>query len=169
MINAISSNIIRLFFLVFLQVVILSELNLTAWEINPFLYVLFIMLLPFEIPNWFLLVVGFLTGFIIDMFTDSLGLHTFSCVLVSFVRPYLLQALSNREGYETGTSPKMVYHGFVWFLKYAVLMILVHHVAYYYLDAFSFANFFRTLLKVVIGSLFTMVLVLTSQLFMYKK
>ena len=64
--NQILKNIIRFVVLVFIQVAILNNIQISGF-INPYMYVLFILLLPFETPNWILLVLSFFLGLSIDI------------------------------------------------------------------------------------------------------
>ena len=82
-------NLLRFIVLVFIQVFLLK--NITLYNLStPYLYILFILLLPFETPNivivytWHLLL-----GITIDAFYDTPGLHAAACVLLAFVRYYL--------------------------------------------------------------------------------
>jgi len=137
--------------------------------INPYLYVLFILLLPFEIPDWMLLLIGFVTGLTIDVFTNTLGLHTSATVFMAFLRPFILNIISPRDGYDTGTSPRLDTFGFNWFIQYSVILIFAHHFILFYLEVFKFSDFFITFFRVILSSIFTILLVLLSQIFMFKK
>ena len=44
-------NIIRFVFLVLLQVLILNNIQFSGY-INPYFYIYFILLLPFDTPRW---------------------------------------------------------------------------------------------------------------------
>lgn len=157
-------------FLVLLQSLVLNNIYLFDANLNPLPYVVFILFLPFHIPGWFLLLTAFGFGISVDMFSDTFGLHTASTVAMAFVRPYILKFISIREGYEIGSSsPTASYYGFGWFAKYAFILILIHHLVYYYLDTFGFYEFFTTLLKVIVGTMITLIVVLFIQAFVYKK
>ncbi|RRN76776.1 rod shape-determining protein MreD, partial [Pseudoxanthomonas sp. SGD-10] len=65
------SNVLRFIILIFVQVFLLK--NMVFYNLNvPFLYILFILLLPFQTPNWLLFTLSFLLGLIIDLFNDTL-------------------------------------------------------------------------------------------------
>jgi rod shape-determining protein MreD len=121
---------------------------------------MFILLLPFETPSWLLLLISFATGLIMDFFSGSPGMHSSATVLAGFVRPYILRAISPRDGYEPGSDPSMQTYGFTWFLTYTLLIILVHHTALFYLEVFRFTDFFRTMLRVLLSSLFSIIFIL---------
>lgn len=168
MINTLLRFSLTFIVLVLIQSLVLNNINLTGFDINPMLYVLFILILPFETPNWFLLILAFTLGITIDIFCDSLGLHAFSSVLMAYARPYILRTLSGREGYEAGTQPRMVDQGKNWFFKYALILIFIHHLAYYFLDAFSLSLIAVKFFIVILSSFFTLVIVMLVQYFVYK-
>jgi rod shape-determining protein MreD len=162
MIRYFSKHIANFIFLILFQVLILNNIQLSGY-INPYLYILFIIVLPFETPKWILLITGFMLGLSIDLFSNTIGLHTFATVLIAFLRPYLLKYIAPREGYETGTQPNLNFFGTEWFIKYVIVLILVHHFALFYMEVFKFQQFFVTLLRVFLSSFFTFLLVLLSQ------
>lgn len=168
MIRSASILIIRFFFLVLLQVLVLNNIQWSGY-LNPYLYVWFILMLPFSTPNWLLLVFSFILGFSIDSFTNTWGMHASACVLMGFVRPYLLKFIAPRDGYETASRPIIKDFGLEWVVKYSLILIFIHHFALFFIEDFSFSMFFYTLLRVVLSSLFTFVLVIISQFLIYKR
>ena len=79
-----------------LQILILNNIKLGGY-INPYIYILFIMLLPFEIPGWLLLILGFLTGLTMDAFAGTLGMHSTATLFIAFLRPFILSNISTHE------------------------------------------------------------------------
>jgi len=150
--------------LILLQVLLFNNIQFSGY-VNPYVYIMFILLLPVELPAWLLLFLSFLTGLVIDFFSGSLGMHTASSVLAGFVRPYVLQILSPRDGYEPGSEPSMIIYGFRWFLIYTLIIVLIHHTALFYLEVFRFTEFFRTLLRVLLSSLFSVTFILLIEYF----
>jgi cell shape-determining protein MreD len=138
--------------------------------INPFIYVLFIIVLPFETPKWLLLLSAFVLGITIDMFYNTAGMHAAAAVFMAYMRPGVLKLFSPRDGYEFGTQPTIQYLGVPWFLSYSGILILFHHLVLFYIEAFRFSEFFSTFFRVIISSIFTLLLVVVSQyLFQRKK
>jgi rod shape-determining protein MreD len=150
--------------LLLLQVLLFNNIQFSGY-VNPYVYLLFIILLPVEIPSWLLLLLSFLTGFIIDLFSGSPGMHASATVLAGFVRPYLLRLLAPRDGYEPGSDPSLGTYGFKWFLTYTVSIVLIHHTALFYLEIFSLAGFFRTLLRVLLSSLFSITFIILIEFY----
>lgn len=150
------------------QVIILNNIQFSRF-INPYFYIVFIMLLPFETPKWVQLVSGFLLGISIDAFSQTYGIHASASVFAAFLRPYVLNLIAPREDYEVGTLPRLHYYGFNWFIKYCTIMVIFHHVFLFYIEVFTFQDFFQTLHRALLSSLFTIVLIVLSQYFIYKK
>jgi rod shape-determining protein MreD len=154
MINSILRFSLIFILLILLQVVLFNNIQFSGY-VNPYVYIMFILLLPVEIPSWLLLLLSFGTGIILDFFSGSPGMHSCATVLAGFVRPYILRIVSPRDGYEARSEPSMKNYGFRWFLIYTALIVLIHHTALFYLEVFRFADFFRTMLRVLLSSLFT--------------
>ncbi len=167
MIKLIPRYLIVFLVLVFLQVFILNNIQFSGF-INPYIYVLFILILPFETPKWFLLVLAFALGITIDLFSSTLGMHSSATVFMAFARPYVLKIISPRDGYESETLPQLRYYGINWFLKYSTILILLHHFFLFYIEVFRFSYFFATFIRVILSSIFTIIIVLISQYF-YRK
>jgi rod shape-determining protein MreD len=154
MINSILRFGLSFILLMLLQLLLFDNIQFSGY-VNPYVYIMFIILLPVEIPSWILLLLSFMTGLIMDLFSGSPGMHSSATVLAGFARPYILRIVSPRDGYELRSEPSMLNYGLRWFLIYTVLVVLVHHTALFYLEVFRFADFFRTMLRVLLSSLFT--------------
>lgn len=162
MLNILANNIGRFFILVILQAFVLNEINLGVY-LNIYLYVLFILLLPFETPGWIMLPVSFLLGLSIDLVLNTAGLHTSAATFLAFSRPMVLRILKPREGYEMGTSPGLFVMGFSWFVSYACIMIFLHHLWLFTIEAFRFSDLFFILLKTLSSMLLNVFLCLLAQ------
>ncbi len=159
MINSIARFSLIFIVLILLQILLFNNIQFSGY-VNPYVYIMFILLLPIEIPAWVLLLISFGTGLVIDIFSGTPGMHSSATLLAGFVRPYILRVISPRDGYEPGVNPSMLIYGFRWFLLYAGLIVLIHHTLLFYLEVFRFTDFFRTLLRVLLSSLFTTTFIL---------
>ena len=166
--NSTLKNIIRFIILILLQVTIFNNIQLSGF-INPYLYVLFILLLPFDTPPWLLLVLSFFMGLSIDIFSNTIGIHASACVFMGFLRPYVLNYISVRDNYECNIEQGLYVYGFSWFLKYALILILAHHSFLFVVEVFSFQNFGDTIIRILLSSIFTLILVIISQFIISKK
>lgn len=159
MINSILRFALIFILLILSQVLLFDNIQFSGY-VNPYVYIMFVLLLPIEIPSWLLLLLCFATGLIIDFFSGSPGMHTSATVLAGFLRPYVLRIVSPRDGYESGSDPSMLTYGLRWFFIYALLIVLIHHTALFYLEVFRFSGFFRTMLRVLLSTLFSMIFIL---------
>jgi rod shape-determining protein MreD len=159
-------NIGRFVFLIIFQVLILNNIQFSGY-INPYFYIYFILLLPFETPRWLLLISAFLLGITLDAFTNTLGLNASACVLMAFVRPFVISAISTGTEFMIGHSPSLKNQGLKWFAYYSIILVLVHHSALFYLEIFRFTEFFQTLLRVLLSSVFTLLIVFIAEYLSY--
>ncbi len=168
-INILGQNAIAFFIFIFLQLIVFNYIEITSLGIIPIFYIFFILLLPYETPDWLLISLAFLLGFTIDIFSDSLGLNSASTVFMAFLRPTVLKSLAPRDGYEAGTAPKIYYMGIVWFLKYASILIVAQHTIYYILSDYNISMWFSSIVKIFIGSFISLLLILISQYIIFRK
>ena len=168
MIDILPRYIIRFLLLFLAQILIFNNIELGGF-LNPYIYILFIILLPFETPAWITLTLAFILGLLIDSCCETLGMHTAATVFAAFVRPYILSYFAPRDGYESGSYPGVSYYGLPWFIKYASFMVLSHHLFYFYVEMFKFHDFFVTLLRVILSTLFSSLLIVLSQFFVFRK
>ena len=168
MIKVLPRNIVRFIVLILAQILIFNNIQFSGYLV-PYIYVLFILLMPFETPKWMLLVSALLLGLSIDIFSDTLGMHSIATVFMAFLRPYVLNIIAPREGYEPGTFPRVSYYGLAWFIRYASILILAHHFVLFYIEIFRFGNFFITFFRVVLSTIFSTGFIVISQYFVYRR
>ncbi|MDP3463198.1 MAG: rod shape-determining protein MreD [Bacteroidales bacterium] len=154
---------VRFIALILFQVLIINNIRIGGY-VNPFVYVLFILLLPFNIKPWVLLMLGFVTGFTIDIFSLTPGLHTGATVLLAYMRPVIIRLTIGPRDPEGTLNPGLHDLGARWFFTYSVLLVTLHHFALFLLEVFSFYHFgdivLRTLYSVVFTEILIMVLLL---------
>jgi rod shape-determining protein MreD len=154
-------NIFRFVLLVLFQVLVLNNIQFLGY-INPYLYILFILALPVQLPRWFLLIMAFVLGLTIDAFSNTIGMHAFATVFVAFFREGIIKLFTNIE---EGNNPTPSFHtfGVSAYIKYVVLMVIIHHTTLFILEAFSFSNFWTMLAKIILSSFVTILLILGIQ------
>lgn len=162
MIIKILIQLLRFIFLVLLQVVLLNHIQWSGY-INPYIYVLFILLLPIETPSWLMMIIGFLTGLTIDMFGDSSGMHAAATTMMCFARPGVMKLIAPRDGYESEGNLTIQQLGINWFITYVSFLVVIHHLFYFYCEVFRFSEFFSTFLKAILNSIVTIILIVLGQ------
>jgi hypothetical protein len=152
--------------LVLIQVLIFNQVQFSGF-FNPYVYVLFIILLPLSAPRYAVLILAFLLGLTIDIFSNSLGVHSAATVFIAYVRPLVIRLISNRED-DRSDYPGLNQNKLRWFINYALIMVLLHHTLLFYLEVYTFANFFNTLYRVILSSLFSVIVIILSQFLVFR-
>lgn len=160
------SNIARFFGLIFLQVLVLNNINFLGY-INPYLYFLFVLLYPFNSNRSLFLFLSFLLGISIDVFEDSGGIHAAACLVAAFIRPHFLR-FSFGISYDHQTL-RLSATPFGARLSYIFLMVVIHHFILFSLEMFSFKHIISILEKTLYSSIFTIILVFLSLALFSKK
>lgn len=168
MINSLLKYFWLFILLIILQLLLMDNIQFSGY-INPYIYLLFIILLPFEAAPWLILILSFITGLSVDIFNGTPGLHTSATVVAGFVRPYLLRVIAPRDEYEQGGEPGIKIYGLRWFLIYVSAMVLFHHSVLFFVEVFRFEFFFTTLLRVILSSVFSIGFIMIIQSLIIRK
>lgn len=167
MIEVVRRHIPAFFVLVLLQILILNDIQLGGF-INPYLYVLFLISLPFETSPIIMMVFGFVLGLVIDIFSQTVGIHISACVLLAYAREPVFRLFAPREGYDNSLNPSAGSMGWTWILSVSAILVIMHHTALLFLEEFRLTNFFSTMGRVILSTLFTMVMIVLAELFTYR-
>ena len=156
--NDILKHTIRFFILASIQILVLNNIQISGY-INPFVYILFIMLLPPKMPKAIVLILAFIMGFTIDVFSDSYGIHSSATVLLAFLRPKILALVSIKGGEDLeaiGIKQLRINR----FFTYSGILCLIHHFTLFYIEAFRVNEFFDTFLRALYSSFISILMIL---------
>ena len=165
--NRLIINAFRFIGLLLLQVLVIDNIRL-GYYIHPYIYVLFIFILPFNIKNWQLMSLGFLTGLSIDLFNGTPGLNAAATVFMAFIRPYVINSMTRRKDINMNDEPSLNNMGFSWFLVYSILLLTAHNLVLFLLEAFSFRLLGVVLLQTLM-SVFSSLMLIFIILLLFKK
>lgn len=165
--NLFAKNIVRFILLILLQVFVLNKMNLGGY-VNPGAYLLFILLLPATASRSLVLLLGFLTGITMDIFSNTLGLHAAATVLAAFARPGVISLFFSNVEFNADDEPGLAVVGAGGFFRYALVLVLIHHSALFLLEKFSFVNFTDTLYRIALSTLVTL-LVMMILVFLFSR
>ncbi len=157
------TNLIRFIVLIALQVLLLNELPIG--RVYIMVYPLAILLLPVFTPRLVVLFLAFFTGLLIDIFSNGGGLHTATLTAIGFSRSYILDTFQPRSGWDKLDVPNISQQGVTWFFYYSLILFSIHHLIYFFLEVFSFANFFSTIFKTIISVFASLSMVWAISLF----
>jgi hypothetical protein len=158
-------NTIRFALFILLQVYLLNKIPFLHQFIAPYLYYLFILWLPFSITRMGLLIIGFITGITLDFFMMTPGLHAAACVLIAYLRPFIINVLAPKD--ITGFSyrePSPRAMGWTPYLVYILVLTLFHHAYMVLLEWLSFGSILHFIIKVFATTGISMLLILTTEL-----
>ena len=148
---------------VLLQVFLFDNMRIGLF-LNPFAYLAFIILLPVEVKGYTLLLLAALTGVAVDFLTGIAGLSTISIVFASFWRPALLKFFLSDDDMDEGGVPNIRKMGVGKFIKYSLLIILLHNTAFFVTEALSFREVLFTATRIAVSTASTLLVVYFCQL-----
>jgi rod shape-determining protein MreD len=160
--NTFGTSLIRFVVLVVLQVTVFNSVALHNL-INPFVYILIILMFPFRMPHWQLILAAFGTGLIIDIFSDTAGLHAGASALVGFLRPFWLRNILKSEVFSNQSMTFKSLSNIV-YLTYIAFLVLVHNLYLFVVEAFSLMQLPFALLKTLISTVVTVVILMIIRL-----
>jgi hypothetical protein len=161
--SRILGNFLLALILVFFQVSVLNRIDFSGWAF-PVIYPLALLILPFRMSHALLMLSAFVLGLIVDWFSNSPGFHTSALVFMAWIRPRISQLISPPSGYEDIEAPRMGYLGFSWFLTYSGILLLMHQLFLFVLEAFRWSGLGMTFLKALISGLISISLIVLLEL-----
>lgn len=150
------------------QVLILKNLVLFGVAFC-FLYLMFIILLPMEVKTIPSLLISFVLGLGVDMFYDTMGIHTSALLVVGFVRSRWLRMLVSSGTFDEDMQPTVVNMGLQWFLSYSLPLVLIHHLVFFYVESLGTGLFFDSLQKIIASVIFVTIMSIIVQLLFYRR
>lgn len=155
-------NIIRFVVLIFFQISVLNNIYLGGY-VNLFLYILFILMLPTYLPKNVIILISFATGFIVDIFSTTLGLHTFSATLIGFSRVVFAdKILTKGDNVEIDTPSIRTISPSV-YSAYAIILTFIYCFFYYLIESFSLHDILNLLIRTVLSTIVTYLLMIACQ------
>jgi len=127
-----------------------------------------LLILPVHTPKLLSLVIAFIIGLVVDMFGNSMGMHASACLVLAYLRPFILRIIAPRDGYETDAVPSIKDFGFKWFLIFTLMLTFVHHTVLFYLEVFRITEFFTTMLRVLTSTVASAITIIILQ-FLFSK
>jgi len=142
-----------------LQVFLFDNLSLSVY-LAPLVYVSFLVLLPLNISHGLLVLIGFATGLILDVFTGTGGLHTIAATFTGFIRPGVVNLTMGKDFAKEsgGVVTRRDIRSGKW-LRYSAILTLLHCTVYFLFEALTWKYFGYTVLKIMLSSAFTVILV----------
>jgi rod shape-determining protein MreD len=152
--------------LVLLQVLILNRISFLSYAI-PFTYIYFILKLPVGFNRNLTILSGFVLGFSIDIFCNTPGINAAATTFIAFLnRPVQGRFFVVDDYNEQIPGLKLMGSSF---MKYAIFMTLIHHMALMSLESFSYFNIWLVLIRIAMSTILTSALIFAFEGFSLKK
>ncbi|RXK83506.1 rod shape-determining protein MreD [Filimonas effusa] len=163
-------NIFRFILFILVQAYVLDKVPPLHQFVKPYVYFLFILWLPFNMPRLALMLVAFVFGLCMDYFSGTPGLHAAPCVLIAYLRPFLLNVLLPQEKTEISYGePGIKSLGFAPYSVYIVLLTFVHHTYLVLIEWLQFGDFLFFMGKVAATTAVSLLLIFIAEMLFYRK
>lgn len=149
-----------------LQVLLFDQLQLLG-VCHPYIYILCLLMMPITLPHSADMIIGAAVGLIMDVFCNSLGVHTASCIFIMFIRPYLIGAIVNDKD-RLNEQITLRTLGMEALLKYTVILVVVHHLMVFLLGAWNWSHIGFVILETIVSSLITISIIIGYNTLRYR-
>ena len=151
---------------IFIQIFILNNIQLSGY-INPYYYLIFILYIPSKYPKFTILLLSFLIGFVIDLFSQSYGIHAFTSVLIAYLKiVWTSKIAASKDTEELIEINNLSISDFITLSCY---FILIHHFTLFFLERLNLYEIASILSSTIASSIFTLFLFIIHKLFSIKK
>ncbi len=163
-------NIVRFILFIFIQVFVLDRIHLHQM-ITPYLYFLFILWLPFKMQRSWLMIIAFIFGFTLDSFNHNPGFHAAACVLIAYVRPFLVNIFVGQDGADNNFEEPSIKSigGLMPYIIFVGVLSLLHNAWLFLLEAWQFGNIWYFLVKTILSTIINVFLILITELIFVRK
>lgn len=141
----------------FVQIFVLNNLSISPL-VAPMVYVVLLVMMPIESSQWKMLGVGLLLGVLMDITMGTVGLNTLVTLPLAVWRKPLLYAATGLSVVSKEEGVPSVKRLGIRFHRYAITMIILHSLLFYFVEWLSFDNFGTLLLRILCSTLCSLVL-----------
>jgi hypothetical protein len=162
--------VVKGFVYLLIQFFVLSEIPPLFGAAQAWIYIALIITLPANISKIQLLFIALFYGIIVDVFNDTLGMHAACAVLVAFSKPFFLKVFASQTPTSSNTDTETLTirtNGLSWFLMYAGSLVFIYQFAFYFIDSTGFAWFGFTVKRIVLSTIFTLIVMVILQYIIY--
>ncbi|MBE6317986.1 MAG: rod shape-determining protein MreD [Bacteroidales bacterium] len=153
-------NLIILFLILIITQVIICN-NICLFNVAvPIIFIYLIIRLPMTLNINYVLTISFIMGLIIDIFSNTQGMHALSCTIIAFVRKPLLKLYIPREEDITDGDVSIKSIGFASYFKYLLSIILIYCTCVFVVESFSLFNIYRLITQIISSSVISLIIIL---------
>lgn len=156
----------RYILVMLLQVLLFDQLQLLG-VCHPYIYILCLMMMPVTLPHNVDMIIGALVGVVMDIFCNSLGVHTAACILIMFIRPYIISSMVNDID-RLNEAISMHVLGVKNMIKYVLILVFVHHAVVFLLAAWSWSHIGFVLIETIVSGIITSFIIIGYNILRYR-
>jgi len=147
-----------------LQTLVIDHIHLFG-IVTPFVYLYVILKFRIDTSRSSVILLSFLLGFIIDVFSNTFGVHAAACSFVGFIRNPLLGQFVDMKELPAGSIPSSQLFGFGKFIRYTLIIVTLHHVILFLIDYFGFHQPVLMITRLLSSILLTLLLIFIIESF----
>lgn len=156
-------TVIRFLALVAIQILVMNKVQFNGY-LNPYIYILFILLLPLRTSQPGMIIAGFLLGIAIDFYSGMMGIHTAATLFISYFRSRIMKVVIGITEEDFVSVPGLKTLGSFRFIYYAGVMTLIHHLILFYLEVFTFQHSADTLIRVLANTVVSLLFMVIAMI-----
>ena len=156
----------RYILVMLLQVLLFDQLQLFGL-CHPYIYILCLLMMPITLPHSVDMIIGALVGVVMDIFCNSLGVHTAACILIMFIRPYIISSMVNDID-RLNEAISMHVLGVENMIKYVLILVFVHHAVVFLLAAWSWSHIGFVLIETIVSGIITSFIIIGYNILRYR-
>ncbi|MDA7803922.1 hypothetical protein N8987_05040 [Crocinitomix sp.] len=153
--------------IVLIQGLVVDNIQINEY-LNPMIYPIMIMMLPFELNVLLTMLVSLLLGLSVDAFSNTFGLNASAALVIGYLRPTVLNVIKPRDGYDEVLLPSIHDMGKLWFLSYAGFLLFIHHLWFFTIEILRFDQILHIFAKTILSVIFSLILIILFQYIFYK-
>jgi hypothetical protein len=148
--------------LILLQVLLIDNVHVLGLFL-PVIYIYAILRLPSNTSSYVVIIISFLTGMVMDIFSNTPGLHTSATTLMGALRYPVIRLFVLEEDL-TSKNTGVIWMGRAVFWKYAFILVLIHHTCLFFLESLSFMNWWLLVVRIFASTALTFALIMALEL-----
>ena len=125
--------------LIFFQVLLFNHIALFNVAF-PIIFIYFIIRLPISLKKSYLFTLSFCLGFIVDVFSDTPGVNSLACTLLSALKHPSYYAYVSKDDKTKNLTPSISSLGLIDYSKYLLTMVAIYCLLAFIIEYFSFAD-----------------------------
>lgn len=162
MFNVILPRVLWIIGLILAHTLVFNHIHLLGYA-TPMPYVYALIILPHGTARWIYVVLGFCIGIVIDILSNTVGAAAAALTLVGLVTPLLLRTFAPDDKLEEEFIPSIKTMQWGGFLKFAVVVTLIHTLVFFLLETFSLFDALEILIKVGGSTALTVIFMMTFE------